>query len=116
VPQFRVLAFLKRHPGAGVSAIAEHIGITMPTASKLIDGLVNRELIAREASPEDRRRVSLKVTKAGESAWKASRRDLQPKIAGMLANLSPEDIAAISRAMEVLRSVFGQEQDTNGHC
>src|SRR2546423_14828906 len=45
VPQFRVLVFLYRHPGASLSSVAEHLGVTCPTASVLFDRLGRGGLI-----------------------------------------------------------------------
>ena len=57
VPQFRVLVYLNRHAGASLSDIAEHMGLTLPSMSKMIDGLVLRGLVLRRTNPADRRRV-----------------------------------------------------------
>ena len=48
VPQFRVLIFLNRHEGASLSDIAEHLGLTLPSTSKMIDGLVARNMVTRQ--------------------------------------------------------------------
>ena len=67
VPQFRTLAFLSRHPGSSLSAAAEHIGLTLPTMSVLIEGLVQRALVDRTPDARDRRRVLLTLTPAGQA-------------------------------------------------
>jgi len=40
LPQFRTLVYLENHPGASLAQVAEHIGLTPPSMSRLIDGLV----------------------------------------------------------------------------
>lgn len=45
VPQFRTLNFLKRSPEASLSEVAEHLGLTLPSASKIVDGLVTEKLL-----------------------------------------------------------------------
>ena len=57
VPQFRTLVFLGNHGGASLSDLADFIGLTLPSVSKLIDGLVTRKLVARKVCTNDRRRV-----------------------------------------------------------
>ena len=37
VPQFRTLAFVNRRKGASLSEAAEHIGLTLPSVSTLVD-------------------------------------------------------------------------------
>src|SRR5690349_21174241 len=64
VPQFRVLAYVNNHPGASLSEVADHIGLTRPAMSVLVDGLVNRRLMLRETDRSDRRRLTLALTRA----------------------------------------------------
>ncbi len=65
VPQFRTLAFVDRNKGTSLSAVANHMGLTLPSTSKLVDGLLARGMLTREDNPADRRRVKLGVTNHG---------------------------------------------------
>ena len=56
VPQFRTLAFLRNNDGASLSSLANHLGLTLPSMSKLVDGLVSRGFVARTEHQGDRRR------------------------------------------------------------
>jgi DNA-binding MarR family transcriptional regulator len=69
VPQFRTLAFLHNQPGAALNTLAEHLGLTPASTSKLVDGLVGRNLVERRESVKDRRRVMLSLTQQGFSIW-----------------------------------------------
>ena len=106
VPQFRTLAFLKRHPGASLSEAAEHLGLTLPTVSKMVDGLVARKLVTRETQDVDRRCIRLGVTARGEATWSAARASTQAKLATLLAGLSEDERATVVRAMDILRPHF----------
>jgi DNA-binding MarR family transcriptional regulator len=106
IPQFRTLTFLNHHEGASLSAVAGHIGLTLPSMSKTIDGLVARNLIKRETHPDDRRRVTLALTARGRSAWQVARDDTRTALAEKLAALSPQDRSIILQAMQALRAVF----------
>ena len=72
VPQFRAMAYINRNDGASLSDLAAHIGLTLPSMSKLIDGLVNRKLVSREADSCDRRRVCLSLTSQGRDEMNAA--------------------------------------------
>jgi DNA-binding MarR family transcriptional regulator len=74
VPQFRALAYIDYHPGASLSDVAEHVGLTLPSTSKMIDGLVARELVARDVCAVDRRRIALALTERGRSVLDSARR------------------------------------------
>lgn len=110
VPQFRALAFLSRCEGASLSDVAEHIGLTLPSISKMVDGLVTRGLVARRPSAGDRRRVALALTPQGEAVLEAARRGTQARLAEMLTALTAEERAVIARAMHTLRQVFASGQ------
>lgn len=106
VPQFRTLAFLEITPGATLSEVAEHVGLTLPAMSRLVDGLVTRDLIARSASHDDRRRVDLSLTVEGKSILLDSRRLAQARLAEYLAPLSAVEKETVVRAMRLLKGIF----------
>ncbi len=112
VPQFRTLALLGRQPGASLSAAAEHIGLTLPAMSHLVDGLVTRGLVARRASAADRRRVRLTLTPAGRNVLGAARRSTQAGLASLLASLSPAERETVVRAMHLVRRAMAPELPT----
>jgi MarR family transcriptional regulator for hemolysin len=107
VPQFRALAFIHNHEAASLSAVAEHIGLSAPSMSKLIDNLVARGLVERGAAADDRRRLTLRLTAQGGAALALSRRVTRARLAEALAPLSGGELAEILRAVEILRPLFG---------
>jgi DNA-binding MarR family transcriptional regulator len=46
--------------------IAEKLGFSLPSASRAVDALVNRELVARTEDPSDRRQRRLALTDSGQ--------------------------------------------------
>jgi len=113
VSQFRALAFLHRRDGASLSEVAEHIGLTLPSMSRMIDGLVVRNLVRRATRPRDRRRLTLSLTRRGRAMQKAARAATQRFLAERLATLRASDRAVVGRAMAALRPLFtsGSEDD-----
>jgi DNA-binding MarR family transcriptional regulator len=49
-----------------LSPIAEKLGLSLPSASRAVDVLVNRELVARTEDPDDRRQRRLALTDSGQ--------------------------------------------------
>lgn len=107
VPQFRALLYLQRHPGASLSAVSDHLGLTPPSTSKLVDGLVARGLLERRSSTTDRRRLMLAVTPSGASLLELARESTQAHLAEALARLDGDRRAAVLEAMQSLRALFG---------
>jgi DNA-binding MarR family transcriptional regulator len=71
-----------------LSELAERMGITAPTASRAVDGLVELGLLERLPDPADRRAVSIDVTAAGRAR-------VEERIALAAAALEPA-VAALS--------------------
>ena len=110
VPQFRVLAFVRNHRGASLSDAAEYIGLTLPSMSKAVDGLVKRGLLERNPSAEDRRRVTLALTAAGGQVFQAATDATRSRIARMLTDLSPEERSEIAKAAYTLQSLLAEKE------
>jgi DNA-binding MarR family transcriptional regulator len=111
VPQFRVLVYLHRHEGASLSDIAEHMGLTLPSMSKMIDGLVVRQLVTRRMDPGDRRRVTLAPTALGRTAMQSAYKATESRLAERLAALPASERRTILKAMQVLESIFGSGRE-----
>ncbi len=111
VPQFRALGFLERHEGASLTDVADHIGLTLPSMSKLMDGLVERKLAKREFDTLDRRRVTLGLTPRGRAVLQAARDSTHAYLAEVLVHLSPSERSTVVEAMQVLRPLFQSERE-----
>ena len=106
VPQFRSMTFLRMNEGASLSRVAEHVGLSMPAMSRLIDGLVRRGLLVRAVSSSDRRMVTLHLTDRGQEMMKAARRWTQNRLASVLEDLPADRRSDISGAMTLLSGAF----------
>jgi len=110
IPQFRSLAFVQRHPDSSLSSLAEHLGLTLPSVSKLVDGLVKQKLITRQESMADRRRLTLMLTQIGASIVDSARAGAQTSLAKRLEKLSEVELETVCQAMQILRPIFVQDQ------
>jgi DNA-binding MarR family transcriptional regulator len=110
VPQFRALIFLYRNDGASLSQVADHIGLKLPTASKMVDALVARGLLIRRVLPNDRRCISLKLSSRGLAKLRRTRRIAEAHLAEMLERLSPAQQARIVEALQALWPAFAPEK------
>ncbi|MGO8948945.1 MAG: MarR family winged helix-turn-helix transcriptional regulator [Ktedonobacterales bacterium] len=107
VPQFRALAFLNTHPGATLSDVAEHVGLTLPASSRMIDGLVARKYAERQPSKTSRRCIELRLSADGHEMLEFTRRHTQDALASLLAPLAAPQRAAVTAALETLKLAFG---------
>lgn len=110
VPQFRAMGYIDQNDGASLSDLATHIGLTLPSMSKLIEGLVARRLVTRISDPVDRRRICLSLTPLGRQELKAAYQFTERYLAEQLSLLGESDLKAVTRAMEVLKTLFEQKE------
>ncbi len=104
--QFRTLAFLDANQGASLSDSASHIGLGLPSMSKLVDALVNRKLISRVTHGSDRRRICLTLTRQGKRELEEAHKYTQSYFADKLSELSEEEREHVSETMNLLRNLF----------
>ncbi len=109
VPQFRALRYVSRHAGASLSDVAEHLGLTLPSTSKLVNRLVERGLLTRANAPDDRRRMVLEITPDGQTVLNAAAQATHARLMEQLAALSAEERTAVLAAMRSLLRVFAPD-------
>jgi long-chain acyl-CoA synthetase len=71
LPQYRVLALLGEGSTAS-SVLARRLAVSPPSVTAVVDGLVGRGLVERRADPEDRRRLTLLLTREGAKVLAAA--------------------------------------------
>lgn len=109
IPQFRTLRFIQCNPDSSLSSLAEYLGLTLPSASKLVDGLVKQKLVVRQESTTDRRRLTLALTQVGASIVNSARIGARDSLARDLSPLSDNELETICQAMNLLRPIFAHQ-------
>jgi DNA-binding MarR family transcriptional regulator len=67
VVQLRALTVLHRLGQANLGALAEEMGVTVSTTSRLVDRLVTAGLVDRRVAAHTRREISLRLTRQGQA-------------------------------------------------
>jgi DNA-binding MarR family transcriptional regulator len=111
VPQFRTLVFVNRNPGSALSPLAEHLGLTLPSTSKMVDLLVLRGYLDRQSSQRDRRKITLQITTQGKSILDASFQATQRKLQTLFEKLSQSEQESILASLQILRTLFENQRD-----
>jgi len=106
VPQFRCLNFIDRVPGCSLGEVAAFLGVTMPTASAMVDRLARAGHVDAALAAEDRRRARLNISDAGKALLEQVRADARHELAATLAQRPAEDLRAISVGLAALKRAF----------
>ncbi|MGI9601566.1 MAG: MarR family winged helix-turn-helix transcriptional regulator [Acidimicrobiales bacterium] len=88
--QYRLLAFLADGESAS-TALAGRLEVTRPSITALVDGLVGRGFVERQADDEDRRRIRLTLTEAGIAALAEADRVVDRQLGHVLDQLSASE-------------------------
>jgi len=107
IPQFRVLAYLGRSPGASLSAVARTVGVTDPTASLMVNRLVKRGLVTRAGDPAERRRVMLALTNRGAARLERARSHARARVSKRLEALDRTELSLLERGLTMLERALG---------
>ena len=93
-------AVAKRQP-ATLNQVADAVGRGAPAVSRAIDALVRAGLVERAADPDNRRRLCLRLSDAGQQLL-----DRPPRAGGNIAErlgrLAQSELRAVERAVEIL--------------
>lgn len=106
--ELTILKEVDRHPGVGVSALAELLAMQSSNVSASVRHLVGRGLVARTPSPDDRRVAQLHVTEQMarnrariEAAWSS-------RITDALGRLPDGAAAQLTEAAPALTLLMGE--------
>lgn len=106
VAHFRALGYVRRHPACSLTAVAEHLGLSVPATSRLVEALVADGLVVRQPSAHDRRYVTLHLSAEGERIQDEARSAALRSLAARLEPLGPQQRATIAQALDPLRQAF----------
>jgi DNA-binding MarR family transcriptional regulator len=106
LPQFRTLIFINRTQNSSLSAVAGHLGLSLPAMSRLINGLVNDRLVDRQLVSTNRRQIALTLTARGRATVEKVRNEIRLRLADSLKEIPAAEQKIVQRAMQVLRRVF----------
>jgi DNA-binding MarR family transcriptional regulator len=102
MPQLKVVLLLFTGGPERMSVIASDLGVSLATATGVVDRLVQRGLVAREGDPEDRRVVLCRLSERGEELmgglWKVSREQIRE----LMRVLAPQQLELIAEALKAL--------------
>lgn len=102
VPSFRALIFAHTHPGGSLTELAQHLGVTLPTASVAVDKLAARGLLLTSRSNGGQRRRSLHLSAQGERVIRRAMEHSIDALALRLQSLPAQRLETIQRDLDDL--------------
>jgi len=113
MPQLKVVLLLFMNGPARMSEVASALGVSLATATGVVDRLVERDIVVREGQPEDRRVVLCRLSETGQKMigglWQLARDRLKELLEVTTISqlqLMTEALEALLKAGEVTRAVL----------
>ncbi|MGH9066583.1 MAG: MarR family transcriptional regulator [Acidimicrobiales bacterium] len=100
--QLAALATLERHGPLTPTELAAHEKVQPPSMTRIVSAIEAHGLASRTAHPTDRRQAVVAITAAGSGRLQADRRHRDAWLSRRLAELDPEELAALRAAASVL--------------
>lgn len=102
MPQLKVVLLLFISGPSRMSDIASALGVSLATATGVVDRLVERDILIREGDPDDRRVVLCRLSEKGEELmsglWQLSR----DQAGELMRSLAIPQLLLITESLEVL--------------
>lgn len=89
-----------------VGAVAESAGVSPPSATRMLDGLVRRGLVERRRDAEDRRLVHVALTDEGRRLLRAKRERMVAARTEIFDALSPSEQRTAARLLTSLAAAI----------
>ena len=98
--QLRALTALQEYGPSNLALLAEEMGVTVSTASRLVDRLVGAEWVHRRQASHNRREISLTLTSQGTSLLRRYDDERLGRLQDYLTRLAPDRQGVVVAALE----------------
>src|SRR5205823_4495095 len=111
--EYLTLALLQQNQSMIVGEIQRLLGVLPAQMSRIIRSLEDRErpLIACRINPQDKRKIDVCLTPAGDKALQDYRTPRIRGIADLLTRLSEDDLEELNRLLDKLRAAIDRGRD-----
>jgi DNA-binding MarR family transcriptional regulator len=109
--QMSALVSLEQHGPLRAGDLAARESVSAPTMTRILAVLEERELVAREVDPADRRASSVVLTESGAAVLGALRRERTAFLVDRLGRLDADERRQLSDAVSVLERLVALPEE-----
>jgi len=109
IPQYRLLSAIAELPEARSGELAERVGVSPPTTTRMLSGLERAGIVRRKARPGDRRTITIALTAKGRrllgrkaTAVSEKRRELYESLTASERRQAHRLLRRLAEAIEAL--------------
>ena len=111
VLQIQTLVYLSQNEKVSMSDIAQHFLIELPSATSLINKLVDQDLVKRYEDQQDRRLVMITLTETGKIMFEQAMSQRKKKFEKILSYLSAKEKQNLLSIFKTLDNKLQKENE-----
>ncbi len=109
VAQLHVIRMIRRNGQLTMSELADLLGVSPPSASAMVDRLVEKGILSREHSTEDRRKVVVRISPEAVKEIEALEHSILALFVDLVQKLGPETTQKWCQVLECVKGVLADE-------
>lgn len=114
-PELRIVEILGKHGPLMMTEVAERAVLSLSAVTSIMDGLVEKHLVRRERSEDDRRVVRVKLTRDGQRVFQEILEFHLRIVRGMLSSLNHEEQDTLIGLFRKMAERIEKEKTTGIH-
>ncbi len=107
---FEVLKYVAERGDPTMKSLSDHLRITPPSASALVDALVDKKLLSRSYSPNDRRTIRITLTASSQRLLASLYKTKASVFTTMLKNLNKEERIIFATLLAKCATTFNHKE------
>lgn len=107
--QIQVVLMVGKQESVSIKELAALLSVSPPSASTMVDRLVERGILVREPSPEDRRRVVIRVSPKAREEMDKMEEVLLQTFVDVVNRIGPETAGKWCEVLAVVKSVLEED-------
>ncbi len=106
VPQFHAIMMVRTLGQASMTDLSDRLGVSPPSASAMVDRLVEKGILTREHSDEDRRKVVVSISPEAMKAIEGVEETILRSFVELVEKIGPETARKWCEVLERVNSVL----------
>ena len=109
VAQLHVFMHVRHHEEVTIKELSELLGVAPPSASTMVDRLVEKKILIREMSPEERRKVIVRVSSEAMADTEKTEEAVLSSFVDLVEKVGPETARKWCEVLERIKFVLEEE-------
>jgi DNA-binding MarR family transcriptional regulator len=103
---YEILSLLESESTLHVSAIGDKLQVAKAQMTRVIDKLVNLNMVERKPDPGDRRTLNITLTEKGHKFMNDSHNQIMEAVQEILSSLTDDDLEILLQSLHNMRNIF----------